>query len=188
MFKSRVSISNEARDTVERLNQFLMYCTDNGKRDDVLAAIVRLKRNYVNILDDETDPAIHCPVCNGPTKRYGYSANGKIRYCCKDPECIKYQRPFIPNSNGRGWYRITDERHEQIKGLIRSGHAIREISRIAPAAKETVRHIYRSLIKVEGPFLCGCGKPSIHKGWCTARYARSERRQQYMQGRKEKVA
>jgi len=70
---------------------------------------------------------------------------------------------------------------------LMAGRSIRETARLVGCSKVTVSQ-YRKLIRVAEMFgedirlpKCECGQNAGHRGWCRVRFARSERRQCFMQ-------
>lgn len=73
---------------------------------------------------------------------------------------------------------ITSEKRGLIEETFRAGGSIRAAMFASGSAKQTVSDIYREL--GERP-KCGCGLASDHRGWCSARYEKSEKRQATVQ-------
>lgn len=70
----------------------------------------------------------------------------------------------------------------EIAVFILRGEGDRETARLARCSKDTVRKLRRVLVAIAGrEFLCPCGSPGNHRGWCSYRFAKSEVRQQWME-------
>ena len=76
---------------------------------------------------------------------------------------------------------LATERQEAIYSLLREGASVRRIVKELQIAKRTVLR-YRKLLILSGWIvpLCFCRQPVSHKGWCSLRYTKSERRQEVM--------
>lgn len=66
------------------------------------------------------------------------------------------------------------DKAEELLALFRDGHPIRGAARIAGVSPQTARRYAR---QVGEAYLCKCGEPSTHQGWCSYRYAMSPSRQ-----------
>lgn len=63
--------------------------------------------------------------------------------------------------------------------LMKEGKGNLEICRLTGMSKTTAAKLRGGLEKQNGgPFLCECGKPATHPGWCSYRFAKSQRRQE----------
>lgn len=67
--------------------------------------------------------------------------------------------------------------------LIVSGKSIREVSRMVGVSKNTVIKLRKVLEIIAGKeFLCECGRPVRHQGWCAHRFSKSDSRQEFVRG------
>ena len=72
-------------------------------------------------------------------------------------------------------------RFEQATVCIKEGRGNRETCRLAGMSKNTVAKL-RAVLEQQndGPFLCVCGKPATHQGWCSYRFAESLERRAFI--------
>lgn len=73
---------------------------------------------------------------------------------------------------------LKPEKVQQIADLAKAGLPINAISRESGVASRTVQRYY----PYDRKYLCACGQPAGHQGWCKVRYALSELRQAAMPG------
>ncbi len=76
---------------------------------------------------------------------------------------------------------LCQQKKDKIILLFNAGEGNRFIHRECGVHTATVRR-YREIIQREigKVFRCKCGLPSGHQGWCSFRFSRSDRRQQFM--------
>ncbi len=98
----------------------------------------------------------------------------KVKVYCPSPKL-----PNQPKTGKRAFKRAA------IKELLEQGHCDREICRKIAVHSGTVSKIRKELEEINGkPFLCACGEPSNHRGWCKARYKKSGKRQDFIRSMK----
>lgn len=71
----------------------------------------------------------------------------------------------------------------EVGKLLSRGMGNREVSRRAKISKNTAkkyRNIFQKVLQVT--FICECGKPATHQGWCSHRYKGSIERQKFIRG------
>ena len=79
----------------------------------------------------------------------------------------------------RGFYR-KGGRFLKVVELLKTGLSDREVERASGAAKATVGRI-RAHVEAEiGLILCPCGLAATHRGWCTVRVRKSEKRRAFL--------
>lgn len=98
--------------------------------------------------------------------------------------------PITPNSRNtfigvEGWqHGVIRDKQGRLSKLARAfaaGMSIREAARCVGCSKTTARKVFRIFSAASGkPFLCPCGQPNTHQGWCSHRYALSPVRQEVM--------
>lgn len=77
-------------------------------------------------------------------------------------------------------YHITLLQEITIKNLLRKGYSIRDVCKKTGAAKHTVNSRRKLLMsKYEIPD-CKCGDVAGHIGWCSYRFKKSKKRQEFM--------
>lgn len=101
----------------------------------------------------------------------------------KPPKPPKHPKPPKPPYD---WHaprgmRSKGGRLEKATALMKEGKGNREVSRLTGMSKTTAAKL-RKVLETEngGPFLCPCGKPATHPGWCSYRFAKSPRRQKFI--------
>lgn len=113
------------------------------------------------------DAAKECPWC-GAGLLY-YKNNGE-RVCCTYEPC-GYDMTV------KGHARLT--RDITIWLMREDGYSVREIARAFGLSKSVV-HTISSEFLYEPDSKCKCGEPIGHRGWCSWRFKRSEKRQAFM--------
>lgn len=74
-----------------------------------------------------------------------------------------------------------------IESRVRRGWSERAIARDLEIAKGTVTRYKRMILaSMVVTVICPCGKKAFHRGWCSARYAQSPRRKQFMRKWRQK--
>lgn len=103
--------------------------------------------------------------------RAGVKPPYKTRFCQTHNIAIEGKFIFLRGPYAKGG------QFDWCKKLLAEGRCNREIARVTGAAKNTVAKYRRYCEKVNGvAFVCPCGKPAIHQGWCSIRFAKSEKR------------
>jgi len=113
-----------------------------------------------------------CPDCHSPNiKKFGFGSGGRQRFKCK--EC---GRTVIPEASSRIKGSLPPAQQEEIKRLLSEpGATIRSVATLSGHANDTVAGYAKTIILPD----CPCGEKAGHLGWCSWRYARSEKRQAY---------
>lgn len=83
-----------------------------------------------------------------------------------------------PPDRSRKIYR--KENYGKCEKLFSDGFGLRETARILKMNKNTTMRYYFMLVTEGKSFLCQCGKPVTHRGWCKYRFQRSQKRQEFM--------
>jgi hypothetical protein len=69
-------------------------------------------------------------------------------------------------------------RLEKATAFIKEGKGNRETCRLTGMSSNTAAKLRKVLEEQNGkPFLCHCGQPATHQGWCSYRILRSPERQ-----------
>lgn len=72
---------------------------------------------------------------------------------------------------------LSKDKIERLEALFAAGFTIRQAARKANVNRQTAQRY-----QAKGPiFLCPCGKPKTHKGWCKIRVAKSPNRQKFLE-------
>lgn len=102
------------------------------------------------------------------------------------PKPPKLPHPPKPPKPPYDWHaprgmRSKGGRLEKATALMKEGLGNREIHRMTGMSKTTAAKLRRILEEQGGgPFLCECGKPATHCGWCSYRIMKSPKRQRYL--------
>jgi hypothetical protein len=72
---------------------------------------------------------------------------------------------------------ISEQTEAALLCAFSDGASIRGAARFAGTCVQTSRRVWRTL---DPKPLCKCGRPATHKGWCSARFASSKPRQEFM--------
>lgn len=110
----------------------------------------------------------------------------KINYLPKPPNLPK--APKVPKAPKPpfDWHaprgmRSKSGRLEKATVLMKEGKTNQEVCRQTGMSKSTAAKL-RGVLEEKngGPFLCACGKPATHQGWCSYRIAKSPGRQKFL--------
>lgn len=103
----------------------------------------------------------------------------RARISCRKVEYGPGMNGYSKFGLARGMY-SRGGRLDAAKAAILNGFGNRETHRMTGMSKRTVAKLRGILERDHGIVSCPCGKPATHNGWCRVRYARSEKRQQFI--------
>lgn len=131
---------------------------------------------------DSTDPrqvdrpypdAVANCVCGGALRKHGHTRNGCQRF--------RYASCGASSTNSRNPDgEISRAKLRELRELFRAGQSARESMESSGLADMTVRKYFGWFELLYGPRMCACGQPMKHRGWCSVRYAKSPKRQEFM--------
>lgn len=124
--------------------------------------------------------AAPCVDCGGPAPR--------LRFRCDACRAKRNAPRRAFGVRGGGEMYAKGGRLGEIEKALRAGMSIRAAARHVGCARGTARKLYRILAAGRGAFQCACGRPSVHQGWCSARFAASPRRQAVLRAMRKVVA
>jgi len=93
-------------------------------------------------------------------------------------------RTYFAERGSGAMYAKSGQLQRLCTALVR-GKSIRAAAREAGCSRVTARKLHRILLADfaspgQVAFRCACGKPSTHRGFCSARFRESPRRQAFM--------
>lgn len=113
-----------------------------------------------------------CRFCGGTTKRFGRTETGYQRYRCRSCSRVMSDSPRPQ----RGGNRLKAEKEAKLRELLAAGWSIRSAAAAAGVSKRTAELRAREIQAT-----CPCGQPARHRGWCSWRFQRSPRRQEFLE-------